>query len=113
MSKREIKIILEEILEHIKKIEKFTKNIDYKSFAKDDMRHYATLKCLEIIGEGIKQLPDDFKKKYNEIEWHKIVALRNILVHEYFGIELVIIWDIIKNKTPQLKSFIKTICKKT
>ena len=71
------------------------------------MRYYAVIRCLEIIGEAVRQLPEDFKQKYSYIEWRKIVDLRNILIHEYFGIEPEIIWDIVKNKIPTLKTFLK------
>jgi uncharacterized protein with HEPN domain len=60
-------------------------------------------------GEAVRQLPVDFKQKYSYIEWRKIVDLRNILIHEYFGIEPEIIWDIVKNKIPTLKTFIKIL----
>jgi uncharacterized protein with HEPN domain len=71
------------------------------------------IRCLEIISEAVRQLPEDFKQKYSNIEWRKIVDLRNILIHEYFGIEPEIIWDIVKNKIPALKAFIKMLLGET
>jgi uncharacterized protein with HEPN domain len=73
------------------------------------MRYYAVIRCLEIIGEAVRQLPKDFKRKYPSIEWRKMVDLRNILIHEYFGIEPEIIWDVVKNKIPILKNSIEKI----
>jgi uncharacterized protein with HEPN domain len=109
MSKRDAKIILKDILDEIVKIEKFTKDIDYEDFISDEMRYYAVIRCSEIIGEAVRQLPKDFKRKYPSIEWRKIVDLRNILIHEYFGIEPEIIWDVVKNKIPILKNSIEKI----
>ncbi len=109
MSKRDVKVILKDILSEIMKLEKFTNEINYEAFVEDDMRYYAVIRCLEIIGEAVRQLPEDFKQKYSYIEWRKIVDLRNILIHEYFGIEPEIIWDIVKNKIPTLKTFIKIL----
>jgi len=109
MSKRDEKIILKEILDEINKIVKFTENVAYETFIVDEMRYYAVIRCLEVIGEAVRQLPEDFKKKYSEIEWRKIVDLRNILIHQYFGIESEIIWDIVKSKIPILKSFIEKV----
>jgi len=111
MSKRDVKIILKDILNEINKIDKFTKDIAYEAFVCDEMRFYAVLRCLEVIGEAVRQLPEDFKKIHSEIEWRKIVDLRNILIHQYFGIESEIIWDVAKNKIPVLKHFIEEILK--
>lgn len=109
MSKRETGIILRDILEQIEKLEKFIAYTDYEVFVNDDMRYYASLRCLELIGEAVRQLPAEFKEKYPEMEWGKIIDLRNIIIHEYFGIESEIIWDIVKNKVPELKRFIEGI----
>jgi len=106
MSKRDIKIILKDILKEIDNISKFTEGINYENFVSDEMRYYATIRCLELIGESIRQLSEEFKKANPEIEWRKIVDLRNILIHEYFEIEPEIIWDVIKNEIPNLKYFI-------
>jgi len=112
MSKRKVRIILKDILNEINRIEKFTKDVDYETFINDDIRYYAVIRCLEVIGEAVRQLPEEFKKKYNEIEWRKIVDLRNILIHQYFGIEPEIIWDVLKNKVPFLKRLIEEILNK-
>jgi len=106
MSKRDIKIILKDILKEIDNISKFTESINYENFVSDEMRYYATIRCLELIGESVRQLSEQFKEANPEIEWRKIVDLRNILIHEYFEIEPEIIWDVIKNEIPNLKYFI-------
>lgn len=67
------------------------------------MMQFATVKQLEIIGEASNQLTEHFKKLYKEIEWREIVALRNILIHEYFGIDTKIVWDILQIDLPMLK----------
>ena len=61
------------------------------------------IRNLEIIGEAVKQLPADIKRKYHKIEWKKIAGLRDILIHAYFGVDIEILWDIIKTKLPELK----------
>jgi len=109
MSKRDIKVILKDILNEINKIDEFTKDINIEEFIKDEMRYYAVVRCLEVIGEAVRQLPEDFKKSHSDIEWRKIVDLRNILIHQYFAIEPEIIWDIVKNKIPILKCFIEKL----
>jgi len=87
MSKRDVGIILKDILNEINRIERFIKDVDYETFISDDMRYYAVIRCLEVIGEAVRQLPEEFKKKHNEIELRKIIDLRDVLIHQYFGIK--------------------------
>ncbi|MDD3626560.1 MAG: DUF86 domain-containing protein [bacterium] len=107
--KRDIKILVQDIEEDIYRIEKFTEQIkNKKQFAENDLVFYAVLKALENIGEAVKHIPDDLKQSY-DIEWKKISGMRDIIIHEYFGIDAEIIWDIIKNKLPKLKKAIQSI----
>ncbi|MDO8580675.1 MAG: DUF86 domain-containing protein [Candidatus Omnitrophota bacterium] len=100
---REYKLYLIDILAAAGKIEKFTKGITLAKFRKNELVMDAVIRNLEIIGEASKKLPETFKKNMAGIEWHKIAGLRNILIHEYFGVDAEILWDIIKNKLPELK----------
>jgi uncharacterized protein with HEPN domain len=103
MSKRILIVVLEDILEEINKIKKFIKGINSVfELQEDDMRVYAILKALENIGEAVKQIPDSKRDLY-KIEWKKIAGLRDILIHEYFGVDIYIIWDIIQNKLSELE----------
>ena len=72
--------------------------MDYKAFEADRKTQDAVIRNLEIIGEAARILPDEIRDKAAEIQWYKIIALRNILIHEYFGVNLKIIWDVIQNK---------------
>jgi uncharacterized protein with HEPN domain len=73
----------------------------------------AIIRNLEIIGEAVKHLPNQLKQKYVDIEWKKIIGLRDVLIHEYVGINYKILWDIVKNKIPELKKQIKGIMEDT
>ena len=75
------------------------------------MMQFATVKQLEIIGEASNQLTEHFKKLYKEVEWREIVGLRNILIHEYFGIDTKIVWDILQIDLPKLKAQVEEILK--
>ena len=66
---------------------------------------------LEIIGEAAKNIPADVRNKSSDIEWKKISGLRDILAHEYFGVDMEVLWDIITNKLPDLKREISKLCK--
>jgi len=100
---KEYKVYLNDILECIEKIEKYTKGVSYEKFAKSTLLADAVIRNLEVIGEAVKKIPADVKRKYSGIEWKKISGLRDVLIHEYFGINLEIVWDIIVNKIPELK----------
>jgi uncharacterized protein with HEPN domain len=97
------KVYLQDIKQAIAKIEKYTKNMTFTQFKNNELVIDGVVRNLEIIGEAAKRLPDNVKEKTPDIEWKKIAGLRDILIHEYFGIDIEIIWDIIKNKLPQLK----------
>lgn len=102
-------LYLEDILGSICKIQEYVGNLDLSSFIKDGMCVDAVVRNLEIIGDAAKNIPQEVKNKYPSIEWTKISNFRNILAHEYFGIDNEILWDIVKNKLPKLQNQINTI----
>jgi uncharacterized protein with HEPN domain len=91
------------ILEAILEIENYLKNVDFTVFKENSMLRFASIKQMEIIGEASNHLSDDIKSKFTSVEWEQIVGMRNIFVHEYFGVDLNIVWEIIKNDIPDLK----------
>ena len=102
---------LQDIKQAIAKIEKYTKNLTFTQFKNNELVIDGVVRNLEIIGEAAKKLPNQIKEKTPDIEWKKIAGLRDILIHEYFGVDLDIIWDIIKNKLPELKKRINQTLK--
>ncbi len=80
----------------------FTKGVGFEYFLKDRKTRNAVERNLEIIGEAAKNLPEEFKAMSGDIEWRKIVALRNLLIHEYFGVSKPVVWDIVQNKLDPL-----------
>lgn len=109
MSKRSLSLIIEDIWESIEKIERYTKGMTLESFQSDEKTTDAVVRNLEIIGEAAGRLPEDFIDRNSEIEWIKIVGLRNRIVHEYFGVDLQIIWQILKKDLPAFKELLKNI----
>ena len=109
MSKRPIDLLLNDISQAIDRIEEYIKNLSFDAFSDDQKSVDAVVRNLEIIGEAANRLPDEFKEKYSEIEWHKVVGLRHRIVHEYFGIDLELIWQIIHKDLPELKKKITQI----
>ena len=93
------------------KIEKYTKDISYKEFIQNTLLIDGVTRNLGIIGEAVKNIPAEIKRKYPNVEWKKIAGLRDIIIHEYSGINLEIIWDIVVNKVLELKNSAKKIIK--
>lgn len=112
MPKRENKVFLVDIKEAIERIESYIKKLDYEDFLQDLKTQDATVRNIEIIGEAVKNITIDFKKKYNDIEWKKLAGLRDKIIHYYFGVNWDIVWDVIKNKLPELKNNIQRILSK-
>jgi len=109
MSKRTPKLLLEDIIESAKKILQYTKGISFEEFSKDNKTVDAVIRNFEIIGEASNLLPDEIKDKYSEIDWHRIRGFRNRIVHDYFGVDLQIIWKIIFDQIPGLITKISKI----
>lgn len=102
MSKRTPKLLLEDIIESAEKILQYTKGISFEEFSKDNKTVDAVIRNFEIIGEASNLIPDELKDKYSEIDWHRIRGFRNRIVHDYFGVDLLIIWKIIFDQIPGL-----------
>ncbi|MEW6193826.1 MAG: DUF86 domain-containing protein [Bacteroidota bacterium] len=100
---------VQHIYDAVQEIESYVKNSSYEEFKSNTMMHIACVKQLEIIGEAANHISPHFKKLYAEIPWREIIDLRNILIHEYFGIDTKIVWDIIQNDIVSLKQQVKKI----
>jgi uncharacterized protein with HEPN domain len=94
---------LSHILEAINEIESYTTNTDYDTFIENSMMRFACIKQMEIIGEAGNHISEESKSRFSDIEWSQIKGMRNIFVHEYFGIDSKIVWDIITSDLPELK----------
>ena len=102
MKKRYL-ISLQDILESLNRIDTYTEGVEYDSFSNNQMLIDAVIRNLEIIGEAARNVPKEIKDKYSEIPWKKMIALRNILIHEYFGVDESIVWEIIKTNLPEVR----------
>jgi len=109
MSKRPVDLLLDDICEAIDRIEQYISGMSFDVFSKDRKSVDAVVRNLEIIGEASNRLPADFKNSHSQIEWHKVVGLRHRIVHEYFGIDLQIVWQILKKDLPSLREAISQI----
>jgi uncharacterized protein with HEPN domain len=109
MSKRSSELLVDDISESIEKIERYIEGMTQDDFQSDEKTSDAVVRNLEIIGEAAARLPEDFTNRYSEVEWVKIIGLRNRIVHEYFGVDLLIIWQILKKDIPAFKAYLENI----
>jgi len=109
--KRDIGDYLEDILNTIDKAENFIEGMTYEEFIKDDKTVFAVIRALEIIGEAVKNIPDDVRKSYPEIPWRDIAGMRDKVIHGYFGVRLDIVWNTVKEELPSLKPIFEKILK--
>ncbi|MDI6807725.1 MAG: DUF86 domain-containing protein [Candidatus Eisenbacteria bacterium] len=102
-------VFVKHILEEVDFILEKSKNLEYEVLLRDETLKRAFLRSLEVIGEAAKNVSPDFAKTHSEIEWRALAGLRDKLIHQYFGVKLDIVWDVIKNKLPRLKEQIENI----
>jgi uncharacterized protein with HEPN domain len=106
---RDYKVYLEDVLDAISKVREYTTGMSQVMFSGDSKTIDAVVRNLEIIGEAVKNIPEEIRSTYKDVDWKKIAGLRDILIHAYFGIDAEIIWDIVQNKLPLLEKQVKKI----
>jgi len=109
MSKREDTAVIQDIKEAIDRIMSYTSRMEYDGFLQDYKTQDAVIRNIEILGEAAKLLSDETKEKYPNIPWKDIAGTRDKLIHDYFGVNIDIVWDIAKNEIPSLSAQLKDI----
>lgn len=109
MSERNSDLYIEDIRDSIEKIEMFTSGMSFDQFKNDAKTIDAVVRNIEIIGEAATHMPQEMKIKYPTIPWTLIIGARNKAIHEYFGIDVAIVWQTVQEDIPLLKQAIQTI----
>jgi uncharacterized protein with HEPN domain len=112
MSKRNPKLLLEDIVESIDKIVEYTLELSFEQFMSDSKTIDAVIRNFEIIGEAANKLPEETRDAYNNIDWHRIRGFRNRIVHDYMGIDYNTVWLIKEAFLPDLKKQVEAILEK-
>lgn len=101
---REATVYLEDILESCRKIRRYTEGMTVERFRSDEKTVDAVIRNLEVIGEGARQIPPEVRGELPGIDWQRMAAMRNVLIHAYFGVDLDIVWDVVSTKLPGVES---------
>lgn len=109
MKERDFRDYITDIYNAICEVEEFTKGLDFGRFEEDRKTVNATVRSLEVIGEAAKRIPAHIKEKYPSVPWKKMAAMRDKLIHEYFGVDETIVWKVASEELPKLKPAFKEV----
>jgi uncharacterized protein with HEPN domain len=107
--KRNIKLFISDILNNMRLAERVVADIDYKAFVSIEEKNYTAVRCIEIIGEAVKNIPEEVRRRYPEIPWKALAGMRDLAIHFYMGVDYKIIWKTIKDDYPILRPQIEKI----
>jgi len=106
---REITDYLDDIRNAISEVEDFTCGMDFDAFVTDKKTVNAVIRSLEVIGEATKHIPSSIRKKHPEIPWTRMAGMRDVLIHDYMGVDLKTIWNVIRERLPELKVHLEKV----
>lgn len=109
MKDRSPLLFVEDVLQAVDKIESYTKGLSFESFEGDDLVVDAVIRNLEVIGEAARHLPEKLRREHPDIPWKRMIGLRNIMIHAYFGVDRSIVWKIVTENLPEAKGALESL----
>ena len=100
---------IQDILDAIKDVRDFTKGMKFEEFIEDRKTINAVVRSLEVIGEATKKIPNDMRTEYPDIPWKRMAGMRDKLIHDYFGVDLEIVWEVVKTELPPIEPLIQRV----
>jgi len=112
MTNRPARIRLEDLKQAMARVRQYTKGLTYEEFVEDEKTMDAVLRNLEVIGEAARNIPEELRGEYPDVEWHRMIGLRNIISHEYFGVDMQIIWEVATRNVPETEPLVADMLKR-
>ena len=106
---RSWELFLRDMLEAARKVIRYTNDRQAEAFIADEMAYDATLRNLEILGEAAKNIPEEIRQRYPEVNWRGVAGLRDVLAHAYFALDEATLWKIVRADIPQLLELLDKI----
>jgi len=109
--KIEIADFVEDIVTAMEKTMKFVEGMSYHEFVQDDKTVFGVIRAIEIIGEAVKNIPNDVRESYPQIPWKGMAGMRDKVIHAYFGVDLKVVWETVQERIPEVKPLFKKMLK--
>ena len=107
--KKSVKLYIKDILEYMERAEGHIKGFNFEQFLKDDKTCDAVIRCIEVIGEATKNIPEEIRNKYPSIPWRDIAGMRDKIIHGYFTVDFETVWLVVREEIPRLKPMITKV----